>query len=49
LRGALPLGGVFSASLWLHKIAMLAWALWLANVLIGWRRWAFEAWSSGGY
>jgi hypothetical protein len=46
---ALPLGGVLSVSLWVYKIAMLAWALWLANALIGWLRWGFDAWSIGGY
>jgi len=46
---ALPQGGVFSVSLWVYKIAMLLWALWLANALIGWLRWGFEAWSAGGY
>ncbi len=47
--GALPHAGVFSVSLWVYKLAMLAWALWLANALIGWLRWAFGAWSEGGY
>ena len=47
--GLLPGGGVFSVSLWVYKIAMLAWALWLANALIGWLRWGFEAWTQGGY
>lgn len=47
--GQLPHGSVFSVSLWIYKIAMLAWALWLANALIGWLRWAFAAWSRGGY
>lgn len=47
--GALPHAGVFSVSLWVYKVAMLAWALWLANALIGWLRWAFGAWSEGGY
>ena len=47
--GALPAGGVFSVSLWVYKLAMLAWALWLANALIGWLRWAFDAWTRGGY
>ena len=47
--GALPTGGVISVSLWFYKLAMLAWALWLANALIGWLRWGFGAWSSGGY
>jgi hypothetical protein len=28
---------------------MLAWALWLANALIGWLRWGFDAWTRGGY
>ena len=28
---------------------MLAWALWLANALIGWLRDAFAAWTRGGY
>ncbi|TPG11334.1 hypothetical protein EAH75_10420 [Rhodanobacter glycinis] len=46
---ALPSGGVFSVSLWVYKLAMLAWALWLANALIGWLRWAFDAWTHGGY
>lgn len=45
----LPQGGVLSVSLWVYKIAMLLWALWLANALIGWLRWGFEAWSQGGY
>jgi hypothetical protein len=45
----LPRGGVLSVSLWVYKIAMLAWALWLANALIGWLRWGFDAWSRGGY
>ena len=47
--GMLPGGGVFSVSLWVYKLAMLAWALWLANALIGWLRWAFDAWTRGGY
>ncbi|WP_430391243.1 hypothetical protein [Dyella sp. 20L07] len=45
----LPSAGVFSVSLWVYKIAMLLWALWLANALIGWLRWGFDAWSHGGY
>jgi hypothetical protein len=46
---ALPTGGVLSVSLWVYKIAMLLWALWLANALIGWLRWAFDAWMKDGY
>lgn len=47
--GQLPGAGVASVPLWVYKLAMLAWALWLANALIGWLRWAFAAWSEGGY
>ena len=46
---ALPDAGVISVSLWVYKIAMLAWALWLANALIGWLRWGFDGWTRGGY
>jgi len=46
---ALPGGGVFSVSLWVYKLAMLAWALWLAWSLIDWLRRAFDAWTRGGY
>ena len=45
----LPQAGALTLPLWLHKVAMLAWALWLASALVGWLRWAFTAWSSGGY
>jgi hypothetical protein len=48
-KDAIPQAGVFSVSLWFYKIAMLAWALWLANALIGWLRWGFDAWTLGGY
>jgi len=48
-KDVLPQAGVFTVSLWFYKIAMLAWALWLANALIGWLRWGFDAWTKGGY
>ncbi|GLQ44674.1 hypothetical protein GCM10007902_45240 [Dyella nitratireducens] len=48
-QDVLPQGGVFTVSLWFYKVAMLAWALWLANALIGWLRWGFDAWTKGGY
>jgi hypothetical protein len=35
--------------MWLYRAAMLAWALWLANALIGWSRWGLRAWLNGGY
>ena len=47
--GTLPATGVVSVSLWWYKLAMLAWALWLAFALVDWLRWIFAAWSHGGY
>lgn len=47
--GALPVASAWSLPLWLHKVAMLAWALWLASALVGWLRRGFAAWGEGGY
>ena len=46
---ALPQASAFSLPIWLYKVLMLAWALWLANALIGWLREAWMAWTRGGY
>ncbi len=47
--GLLPAGHVLSVSIWVYKLAMLAWALWLASALIRWLRWGFDGWTRGGY
>lgn len=46
--GALPRPWVLSAPLLLYRLAMLAWALWLALSLVQWLRWAWESYSAGG-
>lgn len=46
---ALPAAHAISLPLWVYKVLMLAWALWLANTLIGWLRAAFTAWMRDGY
>ena len=46
---ALPQASAFSLPMWVYKVLMLAWALWLANALIGWLRGAWNAWTRGGY
>lgn len=43
-----PQGWVFSLPLWTYRLAMLAWALWLASALIGWLRWGWECFSANG-
>ncbi len=46
--GALPAVWTFSLPLWTYKLAILLWALWLANALIGWLRWGWQTFSAGG-
>ena len=46
---ALPQVTAISVPLWVYKLLMLAWALWLANALSGWLRDAFAAWTKDGY
>ena len=46
---ALPNAQALTLPMWAYKTLMLAWALWLANALIGWLRAAFAAWMHGGY
>lgn len=48
-EGSLPTAGAVSVPLWVYRVLMLAWALWLANAVIGWSRQAFAAWTQGGY
>lgn len=45
---ATPRAGVVSLPLWVYRVAMLAWALWLALRLVGWSAWAWRAFSEGG-
>jgi len=47
-ESVLPEVGCFSISIWWYRLLMLVWALWLAAALIGWLRWAWTQFSSGG-
>jgi hypothetical protein len=44
----LPQGWMFSLPLFVYRLAMLAWALWLAFALIRWLRWGWECFSTHG-
>jgi len=44
---ALPRPWVLSVPLWVYRLAMLAWALWLAIALVAWLRWAWTCFSAG--
>ncbi|NNN05161.1 MAG: hypothetical protein HKL90_04600 [Elusimicrobia bacterium] len=45
---ALPRPWILSVPLGVYRAAMLAWALWLANSLIEWARWAWAQCGFGG-
>ncbi len=45
----LPRPWVFSVPLMVYRVAMLAWALWLAQALLGWLKWGWECFTQGGY
>jgi hypothetical protein len=44
----LPQAWVVSLPLAVYRLLMLAWALWLAFALLGWLRWGWACYSSGG-
>ncbi len=46
---ALPGPVVYSLPLWVYRTTMFAWALWVALGLARWLRFAWRAWSSGGF
>lgn len=42
----LPMPAALSVPLWVYRLAMLAWSLWVAQALVGWLRWAWDCFSS---
>jgi hypothetical protein len=44
----LPQSWMFSLPLFVYRLALLAWALWLAFALIRWLRWGWECFSING-
>ncbi|MEM7217418.1 MAG: hypothetical protein AAF515_03570 [Pseudomonadota bacterium] len=47
--GVLPSPWVFSVPLWIYRVMMLVWSLWLAFALIRWATWGFRTWSQPDY
>jgi len=46
--GLLPQVWVYSWSMWIYRIAMLLWALWLSFALLRWLRWGWQSFSTHG-
>jgi hypothetical protein len=44
----LPRAWVLSVPLLVYRVAMLAWALWLAQALLRWLRWGWSCFTAGG-
>ena len=43
----MPQATVISAPLWVYRVLMLAWALWLAWSLLNWLRWGWQQFAKG--
>ena len=48
IDGALPVPWMLSLPLWVYRLAMLAWSLWIAQAPIGWLRWSWDCFGTGG-
>ncbi len=46
-RSTLPTAYVMSAPIWLYRVVMLAWSLWLAFAIMRWVRWGWTAFTAG--
>ena len=46
--GALPTSWIISVPLYIYRIAMLLWALWLSFALLRWIRWGWQCFTEGG-
>ncbi len=45
----LPQASVFSVPMWIYKVLILGWALWLSFALLRWLPWVWRCFSSDGY
>jgi hypothetical protein len=47
--GNLPSAGVVHVSIWVFRLAMLAWSLWLVFALLRWAKWFWLCVNEGGF
>lgn len=48
ITGQMPQPWVVSLPVWIYRVLMLAWSLWLAWSLLSWLKWGWHCFSSGG-
>ncbi len=46
---ALPVAAAWSVPLWVYKVLILAWSLWLSFALLRWLPWVWRCFASQGY
>lgn len=46
--GELPDAWLVTAPIWIYRIAMLAWSLWLSFALLRWLRWGWQCFATAG-
>ena len=44
----LPSAYIVSLPIWIYRVVMLAWSLWLAFAIIRWAHWSWSAFTAGG-
>lgn len=45
----LPIATAFTVPMWIYKVLILAWALWLSFALLRWLPWVWQRFSSDGF
>jgi len=48
-ESVLPTAAVWSVPMWIYKVLILGWALWLSFALLRWLPWVWQCFSSRGY
>ncbi len=45
----MPVAVAWSAPIWIYKVLILAWALWLSFALLRWLPWVWRTFSKEGF
>ena len=48
-ESVLPTVAAFSAPMWIYKVLLLAWALWLSFALLRWLPWVWQCFARSGF
>ena len=48
-ESALPFASAWSAPIWIYKVLILAWALWLSFALLRWLPWVWRSFATDGF